>query len=257
MLTSRASRIAALVVNGILTVCPPAVDAGALGKALSKEITGRIVARQTVSSTERQALLRILRDLDTRTLQKLEAHYGSHIPKEVLALAKQKPSTFLDEAAYHSWLRRAYPEVSSQELRGIVGDTHPLTGGVTINRNQANLVRTIAHERVHQIAHPRFRASLGRDLDEGATDYFASRVSGEMHLADDIIGYPAERDLAGMITARVGEVPLARAYFSGEFDTLAGALERNLGPRSFVTLQNHLRRGDLNAARTLLLGKHP
>lgn len=245
--------ITVVAVGGLLIVCTPAADAGALGKTLSKEIAGRIAARQAVSSTERQALKRILREFDTSALQKLEARYGSYIPKEVLAAAKKKPSTFLDESAYQSWLRRAYPDVSRRELRGVVGDTHPLTGSVTVNRNQANLVRTLAHERVHQLAHPRFRASFGRDLDEGTTDYFAARVSGDLHLVDDIVGYPAQRDLAGMISARVGEAPLARAYFRGEFDTLAGALERNLGPRSFATLQGHLSRGDLEAAKSLLL----
>lgn len=251
----RASRITIAIAIGVMILDPPIVDAGAVGKALSKEIAGRIAAREVVVDAEQRVLQRMLKKLDTSALQNLKARYGTFISKELLVIAKQKPSTFLEKASYNSWLRRAYPTAPRHELQGVVGDTHPLTRSVTVNRNEVNLVRTLAHERVHQVAHPRFRASFGRELDEGVTDYFASRVSGELHLADNIIGYPSERELIGTIVSRVGEKPLAKAYFRGEFDDLAGALERDIGPGSFGLLQRYIQNGDLKAVRALLLGK--
>lgn len=240
-----------------LTICTTPVDAGALTKTLSRELAGRIAARQAIVGSERQAYKRILLELDTRTLKALESRFGSHIPREVLAAARRKQSTFLERGAYDTWLRKAYPNASREELRGVVGDTHPLTGSVTVNRNQVTLARTLAHERVHQLAHPRFRQRLGGEFDEGATDYFAARVSNDMRLRDAAVGYPAERELAGILTARVGEAPVARAYFRGEFDDLARKLESELGPRGFVILEGHLRRQEFGAARALLLGKKP
>jgi hypothetical protein len=242
-------------VLGAMVTSP--AHAGALGKALSKEVASRMTVRQTLTSAERQALRKTLREMDTRALAALEARYGAHIPKEVLLKTKQKPSVFLDEASYQAWLRRAYPDASPRELRGVVGDMHPLTGGVTVNRNQATLVRTLAHERVHQLAHPRFGQRMGSDFDEGVTDLFAARVSSDLSLRGATVGYPAQRELAGMLVARVGEGPVARAYFRGEFDLLARNLERELGPRAMITFQGHLQRQDYTAARALLLSSKP
>jgi hypothetical protein len=236
---------------------PPPAHAGALGKALSREVAGRIAARQTLTSAERQALQRTLREMDTRTLAALEARYGAHIPREALLHAQQNPSVFLDDAAYQVWLKGAYPNAAPSELRGVIGDMHTATRRVTVNRNQATLVRNVAHERVHQLSHPRFGQRMGSDFDEGVTDFFAARVSSDMSLRDAAVGYPAQRELAGMLVARVGEGPVARAYFRGEFDLLARDLERALGPRAFTTFQGHLQRQDYAAARALLLGPKP
>ena len=247
--------LAFAAVLGAMVTSP--AHAGALGKALSKEVASRMAVRQSLTSAERQALKQTLRQMDTRTLAALEARYGAHIPKEALLHAKQNPSVFLDDAAYQVWLKGAYPNASPRELRGVIGDMHTATRRVTVNRNQATLVRTLAHERVHQMSHPRFGQRMGSDFDEGVTDFFAARVSSDMSLRGAAVGYPAQRELAGMLVARVGEGPVARAYFRGEFDLLARNLERELGPRAFTTFQGHLQRQDYTAARALLLSSKP
>lgn len=238
-----------------LAVSPLGADAGALGRVLSKELAARITTRQLVTNAEREAYKRLLLELDSQTLRSIERRFGSHIPREALAHARQNPSTYLDKDSYRLWLRKAYPEVSAEELRGVIGDTHLLTNRVTVNLNQVTLANTVAHERLHQLSHTRFRQGFGRSLNEGTTDYFAARINGDLHLRDAQIGYPDERELANMIAARVGEAPLARAYFQGDFTALEHALERDLGTGSLTTLQRHLQHEDIAAARALLLGK--
>ena len=233
------------------------LEAGGLSRALSKALYGRLVTKETAIQAEKIAYERILRDLDKKSLQALERRFGSEIPHDALVAARRSPSTFQDKSSYEIWLKRAYPDVSRQQLRGVVGDTHPLTNGVTVNRNQVTLVRTLTHERVHQLSHPGFRASFGRAFDEGVTDYLASRVSKDLHIASVAVGYPAERDIASMVAAVAGEKTLAKAYFKGEFEDLARALEVELGPGGFGKFRNLVRRGDLDATRQLLLGRRP
>ncbi len=229
-------------------------DAGSLNRSISREIAERITGRQTMQVAEREALERILRDLDARVLRQLEARYGKYIPAEVLESAQQKPATFLEHASYQEWLRRAYPDVSSTRLQGVVGDTHPITNGVTVDRNQALLDRLLSHERLHQLSHARFRQSFGEGFDEGVTDYLAAQVSKDLNISDIAIGYPGERELTGMLAARVGDDAVAKAYFRGDFDGLAQELDDQLGAGSFSALQRHLQREDHAAARALLLG---
>lgn len=255
MRTAHDTRFVSLVVAGLLVISTPWADAGALSRTLFRELAERITARQLTTSAEREAYHRILLELDSRTLRSIEKRFGNQIPRESLEHARQSASTFLDKDAYRLWLRKAYPDVSAKELSGVVGDTRPLTRRVTVNRNQVTLTNTLTHERLHQLSHPRFGASFGKELNEGTTDYFARRVSGDLNLVDAQVGYPAERELADMIVARVGEEPLARAYFQGNFNALAYSLEHDLGPGSFAALQRVLQRGDISAARALLLGK--
>lgn len=249
-------------VVGMLTLLLIAIPegyaiAGPVSKSLSRELSVRLAGRQSINSIERNALVQQLKQLDQSMLIRLEARYGQQIPAEAIARARVSSTRFLEERAYQGHLKSTYPDISREEIRSVVGDTHTRSLRITVKSNQAALPRVVAHERAHQLSHPAFRRRLGADLDEGATDYMAARVSNEMHVPELAVGYPAERGLAGMLAARVGEAPLARAYFRGEFDQLARALDDDLGPGTFAALERHLQRRELDAARKLLMRDRP
>ena len=249
-------RVMLLAVLAVV-LAAPAANAGAINKALSREMAARIAARETMSVAEREALARVLRDLDGRTLRILEARFGGYIPREALAAAERNPVTFLDDAAFKDWLQKASPQMTREEIERTLGATNTLTRSATVDQNHVLLARSVAHERLHQLSNPALGLRMGRDLDEGLTDYFAARVTSDLHIPSVAVGYPPQRELAGMLAARIGEGPLAQAYFRGDLQTLARALDRELGPGSSAALQAHLRRQDLSGARAVLLGARP
>jgi hypothetical protein len=223
----------------ILVLCLPLpTEAGSLGKAAARgaarsagKALGFIsVERAAVARTEAQALSRVLTDLDRGTLRQIERRFGQHIPTERLSAARQAPTQFLSHEQYQERLTRVYPRLSAAERQQVVGD---FTRRPHVDRNQVLLPRTVAHERLHQLRDPRFRAQVGRGLDEGTTELLASRVSGDLGIRDLPRGYPAERRLVEMLEARVGEKPIAQAYFRGEVEPLRGLVDADLGRGAF------------------------
>lgn len=219
------------------SLLPLAAHAGALGKAVTKgaarsagKALGSSAQKAAVAQAEARALSRVLKDFDRRALLQIERRFGQHIPAERLSAARQVPTQFLRHEQYQERLKRAYPRLSAAERERVVGD---FTGRPHVDRNQVLLPRTVAHERVHQLRDPRFRAQVGRGLDEGTTEHLASKVSGDLGIRDLPRGYPAERRLVEMLEARVGEKPIAQAYFRGEIGALRREVDAQLGRGAF------------------------
>ena len=220
------------------TLLPLAAHAGALGKAVTKgaarsagKALGSSAQKAAVAQAEARALSRVLKDFDRRALlQRVERRFGQHIPAERLSEARKVTTQFLAHERYQERLQRVYPQLSAGGRPQVVGD---FTRRPHVDRNQVLLPRTVAHERLHQLRDPRFRAQVGRGLDEGTTAHLASKVSGDLGIRDLPRGYPAERRLVEMLEARVGEKPIAQAYFRGEIGALRREVDAQLGRGAF------------------------
>jgi hypothetical protein len=211
---------------------PLVVQAGTVGKAVANG-AARSVSKSLGRSTaqvEARALSRVLADLDRSTLAQIERRFGKNLSAEQLRSARQAPTQFLPHDRYQRRLREVYPGLSAAERQQVVGDT---TRRPHVDRNQVLLPRTVAHERVHQLRDPRFRAQVGRGLDEGTTEYLATKVSGDLGIRNLPQGYPAERRVVQMLSARVGDEQIAKAYFKGEVEALRRSVDGQLGTGAF------------------------
>jgi hypothetical protein len=219
------------------SLLPLAAHAGALGKAVTKgaarsagKALGSSAQKAAVAQAEAQALSGVLKDFDRRALLQIERQFGQHIPVERLSEARKVTTQFLAHERYQQRLERVYPHLSAAEREQVVGD---FTRRPHVDRNQVLLPRTVAHERMHQLRDPHFRAGVGRGLDEGTTEHLASKISGDLGIRDLPRGYPAERRLVEMLEARVGEKPIAQAYFRGEIGALRREVDAQFGRGAF------------------------
>lgn len=231
--------LAPVLVTALAAPAVAASPGATVGRAAARGVAGKVAvsgaptsqaakagAARALTAAERRAYAKLLREVDQGTLKKIEQRFGEHIPAGRLKEARAVPTTFLSHDQYQARLKAVYPELSAAEREQVVGDflKRPFA-----DRNQVLLSRTVAHERLHQLRDPRFRGTLGRRLDEGATEHLASRISGDLGIRDLPKAYPAEGRIVAMMEARVGEQALARAYFRGETEPLRQALDRQLG----------------------------
>lgn len=206
-----------------------------------------------LSAAERTALQKLWRELDDLTLKAIERRYGSHITMKRLAEAARSPATIVERDAYEQYLRRHSPNLSDAERQEVLGY---FTGQrAYVNGNHVQIPITVAHERLHQVSHPRFRETFGGDLDEGMTEHFARGIHNDLALHDMPKVYPVQQRLVSKLAARAGEEPLAKAYFQGEIGALQNQLDTDLGPGAFREFTLALRRQDLGRAESLLSGR--
>jgi hypothetical protein len=223
--------------------------AGAIERNIAKRAAQRGSAA-VLSSAERAALAKVWKDLDAKTLRSIERRYGVHIIEERLISAKNTPRRIVDRATFERQLREVKPSLSEESRQSILGYYYDQR--IEINGNHVQLPLTMAHERLHQLAHPRFSSTLGSGFDEGVTESFAREIFSDMGLRDAPAIYVAERRAVDMLMARVGEEPLARAYFRGEMNALRNRLDADLGEGTFLKLSRALRENDLATAEALL-----
>jgi hypothetical protein len=241
---------------------PSVAESGALGKSLAKTVAGRLAkapaknplkgdaAAKAAAERERAALARELRRLDVETIEGIERRYGTHIAPQRLNQARATPGRLLNHEDYQQQLRRAYPELPASRRENVLGNY--VEGRVYVDRNQVRVPQVTAHERLHQLADPRFRQEAGNRLEEGVTQHFAGRIYGDLGLKDLPRIYPDEGRVVQMLEARVGEQQLVQAYFRGETDALRRGLDRQLGSGSFDDMVRALQHGDFRRAEALL-----
>ncbi len=249
----------ALVVTALMTV--PVVNAGALSNAVSRSLRKKI-AKQTTSQAvgsrsttraltqaEKHALEKELLDLDHKTLARIESRYGQHISPAQLRAANSCKTCFLDKRQYDEHLRKAYPQLSAKERADIVGDylKRPY-----VNHNRADMPRTLAHERLHQLSNDGRGKPFGGRFGEGITEHFSSRIYGDLGIRGAPAAYVNERRVIQKIQARVGEAPIARAYFRGDTRQLQQALDRQLGKGAFTNIVHYTERGQVELAERII-----
>ena len=221
---------------------------GAVSGTLASQ-AAKASSAHALSAAERRAYAKVLREIDQGTLAKIEQQFGEHIPVGRLKEARVVPTAFLSHEQYQARLKSVYPQLTPAERRQVVGD---LLGRPYADRNQVPLSRTLAHERLHQLRDPRFRGTLGRGLDEGTTEHLASRISGDLGIRDLPKGYPAERRIVEMLSARVGDRTLGRAYFRGEIEPLRRTVDGQLGKGALDSVAKLTAQGRFGEAEEIL-----
>lgn len=256
----------AMVLAVALLGTPVATDAGALGKSVAKAAAarlGRTAGRAKVNprtaktntagainTTERAALEQQLRRLDSQALSRIEQRFGTYIAPRRMQHARSTQTQFLGHTSYQRQLSRTDPALPAGRRQNVVGNY--VNGKTYVDRNQVLVPRTVAHERIHQLADPRFRQRTGSRLDEGMTEYFAGRINGDLGIRDLPAVYPGQRRVVQMMASRLGERPLARAYFSGEVGALRKQLDSQLGVGAFDDIARAMERGNHGAAAKIL-----
>jgi len=222
----------AAVLGGVFSTLAKSAANKTLARDVERAAVGRAAADAARASAG-AAMRRQLEGLDRKTLDTIAKRYGIYMDRQRLARAQGCRSCFLPDEAFDRALARANPELSAAERRQIVGYYQDQT---VVNMNSRHLTRTVAHERLHQLASPAFRQRGGAVLDEGATEYFAARIYPGMGLPEYGPAYPESFRLFERLSARFGEERLAKAYFSGRVDELARAVDGELGRGAFASI---------------------
>ncbi len=258
----------AIVLAMVLVVAPAAEAFGSVvsqvGKAATKRAVGtaerqgarRAATGQAIKappvSAEMAALRKQHLKLDRQTLDLIEKRYGHYIPAERLQQVKSRPNAFLDKKNYQACLQKACPEIPKDERSTYVGHYDPQRDKIYADRNQVLLPRIVAHERLHQLSHPRFKDRFKREFDEGTTDYFSANVRGDLHIPEIAVGYPQSRETIGLLSSRVGEQTIARAYFRGDIRQLEKAVDQELGPGAMSAIARYVEKEDFHAAQQII-----
>jgi len=245
----------------LLAVESLTVDASGLSRSLSNVIAKKIghstvrgaSAKQSAvassKATGAAARRQLLVKLDRQSLNKIESIYGTYIPAERLRMARVSSVKFLNKDTYQKKLLKTYPNIPSKDRVNVVGH---YKGHVYVDSNDITLPRNVAHERIHQLGHQGYRLRVGRDLNEGTTEFLAARVYKDLHLQHVPVGYPLQRQIVEMMSMRVGKKRVARAYFSGRPDLLKNQLDQELGKGAFDKILIYMEKGHYDMAKQLL-----
>lgn len=243
-MTRSGTLCAALAIGTTVAVFSPAVLGGVFS-AVAKSAANKTLARgaehaavdrasaDAMRAAAEAAMRQQMEGLDRKTLDTIAKRYGAYVNRERLASARGCPSCFLDAKAYDRALARVDPKLSPEERQAVVGFYLDKT---VVNMDRRHLTRTVAHERLHQLASPAFRQHGGAALDEGATEYFAARIYPGMGLPEHAPAYPEAFRLFEQLGARFGEERLAKAYFGGRVTELARMVDAELGRGAFASI---------------------
>lgn len=230
-----------------------AVHAGAVTSAAERSAARAAATRSAPaakSAAERAALQALWRQLDQKTLNSITKRYGQYIEPRRLEQALKSDATIMGRDAFDAYLKKVAPKLSEAERKEILGVY--LDHKVTLDGQQVDVPLTVAHERLHQLANPRFRQALGDKLDEGVTELMARQIYRDLSLADAPKVYPDNVKIANMLRARVGEERLARAYLEGDIGPLRHIVDADLGRGRFDQFARAGREGNLDLAMQLL-----
>jgi hypothetical protein len=164
---------------------------------------------------------------DAEVLARIKEKFGDRIPPAKMAKAQESPARFFGHEVYQQNLRDAFPDLTPQERERILGDLRD--GQPCVDAQDFRLMTTVAHERLHELAHPRFRAVFGKGLYEGLTEFHARQVSSPIEIAGEPQCYRREYRLIQMLRAEVGAGALERAYFRGDTDALTRSMDARFG----------------------------
>lgn len=203
---------------------------------------------------EEEALRRDLERLDRRIFERIERRFGEYIPKERLERAKELKPDFQKHKDYLEHLKREYgykPKEGERVLGDYRGDG---MGEFYIDREHPLVPKTLAHERLHQLRDKRFEEFCGQGLHEGLTEYLARQISPDLEIKDLGDSYPRERRLVEMLSARVGDEALKRAYFQGDWQLLQRRVDGDLGKGALEEIMQAARQENYEEVERLLKG---
>lgn len=198
-------------------------------------------------SQEQVTLQRHLRKLDRATLDEIERKFGQYIPQGRVERLRQEPARFLNHEDYNRHLRDS--SVESSETKRVLGDVN---GRVYVDREHILVPRTLAHERLHQVSDKLYGGMLGREMDEGTTEHFASKLRGDLHLVNTGRCYPEQRKLVEMLSSRVGDDTIARAYFQGNWTRFQNEVDGQLGDGALAEISGLVKQSKFKDAEEII-----
>ncbi len=175
----------------------------------------------------------VLRRMDRGVLEGIQKRYGKHIPPERLERARSSDTEFVSKARYERLLRTKYGLQESEASR-VLGHFDPAENKTWVSDSRPLTLKRVAHERIHQLGHPKSEAELGRPLYEGLTQVLAVEAAGDPQLKGDPSVYPREVRVTHMLRALAGPDAAERAYFAGDTAALRTRIDRQLGTGSFL-----------------------
>ena len=181
--------------------------------------------RDMKPDVEDRLLERHLNEMDKTVVSRIERNSSSNISKARLERARKEPIRFLHHPEYKEHLRDMH--IEPKENTQLVGDNSD--GKISVDRDEKGTMRTVAHERLHQLSDPLYRNMFGKGIDEGTTECMSKRVAGDVHLVNEGKSYHQETRLVEMLAARVGSRPIETAYFRGDWGCLRACVNRELG----------------------------
>ena len=136
----------------------------------------------------------------------------------------------------------------SRNVAGFVGKS----GDLVVERGRPDVYATLIHEQLHRHSNPGFEALLGRQANEGATEFFTRQLVGEwkadlLHFdvayeettrtirpgAYRIESYRPQVEFVRRLATEVGTDALGQAYFSGQFELVKARYDARYGAGAF------------------------
>jgi hypothetical protein len=186
--------------------------------------------------TESQRML--VEDVD----QRLHKDYGEFIPPEQHLRDKVH---FQDNAEFRKQLVERDP---TKHPDAVLGYYDPSDGQIYINNDRPDKYRTVLHEGLHSYA-VGVEQSLGERMNDGMTEYFTEQ-SAQLNLFKS--GYEQDKEIVSMLSNRVGDETLKRAYFTGDIRPLEQAVDGQLGSGALNRISNLVEEGKYDTAKVII-----
>jgi hypothetical protein len=187
--------------------------------------------------TESQRML--VEDVD----QRLHKDYGEFIPSEQHLRDKIH---FQDNAEFRKQLLERDPTTKHPDA--VLGYYDPSDGQIYINNDQPDKYRTVLHEGLHSHSIG-VEQSLGERMNEGMTEHLTER-SAKFKLYES--DYEQEKEIVSMLSNRVGDDTLKRAYFTGDIQLLEQSVDRQLGSGALKRISDLVEEGKYDEARVII-----
>lgn len=207
--------------------------------------------RDVSPEKEELAMERCLWETDRRVLDDIERRFGSYIPKSRLELVRKQPVHFLRHQEYQEHLRKNGIEV--KENVNTLGDIH--RNEACVDQEHVLVPKTLAHERIHQLSDNLYGSMLGNRMNEGTTEYLASKIRGDLHLINVGHCYPEETRIVEMISARVGDDTIGKAYFQGDWVGLKSRVDEQLGDGALAEISRLTEQRKYEEAKEVIKGR--
>jgi hypothetical protein len=211
----------------------------------------RKMVRDISPDVEERLMDHQLKEMDRHVVNRIEHSYGRHVPQARLERAREQPVHFLHHPEYLQHLKQINAE--PKERKKIVGDYSE--GEAWVDQDEQGKMKTVAHERLHQLSDPLYRSIFGERLDEGTTEYLARNVTGNPQLANEWKAYSSETRLMEMLSARVGDEPIEEAYFQGDWVGFKATVDKQLGDGALAEISSLAEQGKYAEAREVIKGK--
>jgi hypothetical protein len=132
------------------------------------------------------------------------------------------------------------------------GTNHIIVGAYEANREEGDVLKLLAHEQLHYAAYlgggqtVRWRDDSGAailqprvggwNIHEGTTELLANELARANGYSPSGVAYTYETSVCFALEQVVGQEPLRRAYFSGDFTEVRRLMDERLGAGTFDAL---------------------